>query len=63
MKHEHNRLDDFLQEKVESTQFDFKEDYWEKMETLLDEDQKDKRKPFFWRGLSFFVLALMMTVA
>jgi hypothetical protein len=60
MKQEHNRLDDFLQEKVESTQFEFKEDYWDKMEALLDEDQKEKRKPFFWRGLSLFVLALMI---
>ncbi len=60
MKHEHNRLDDFLQEKVESTQFEFKEDYWDKMEALLDEDQKEKRKPFFWRGLSLLVLALLI---
>jgi hypothetical protein len=60
MKQEHNRLDDFLQEKVESAQFDFKEDYWDKMEALLDEDQKDKKRPFFWRGFSIFVVALLI---
>lgn len=61
MKQEHNQLDDFLHDQVENAQFDFKEAYWDKMEVLLDEEQKQKRKPLFWRGLSIFVVALIVS--
>ena len=61
MKQEHNQLDDFLHDQVENAQFDFKEAYWDKMEVLLDEEQKEKKKPLFWRGLSIFVVALIVS--
>jgi hypothetical protein len=31
------------------------------MEILLDEEQKEKKKPLFWRGLSIFVVALIVS--
>jgi hypothetical protein len=61
MKQEHNQLDDFLHNQVENAHFDFKEAYWDKMEVLLDEEQKEKKKPLFWRGLSIFVVALIVS--
>jgi hypothetical protein len=61
MKQEHNQLDDFLHDQVENAQFDFKEAYWDKMEVLLDEEPKNKKKPLFWRGLSIFVVALILS--
>lgn len=64
MKQENNELDDFLQQKVDEAQFEFKESYWDKMESLLDEDQKPKKRFLFWRGLSVLLgVALMSTIA
>lgn len=62
MKQEHNQLDDFLHNQVENAHFDFKEACWDKMEVLLEEEQKEKKKPLFWRGLSIFVVALIVSV-
>lgn len=64
MKRENNELDDFLQQKVDEAQFEFKESYWDKMEALLDEEEKPKKRFLFWRGLSVFLgVALLSTVA
>ncbi len=58
MQKDYNQLDSFLQEKVEMTNFSFKEEYWEKMEVLLDDNEKSKKKPFLWRGLSMFFVVI-----
>jgi hypothetical protein len=55
MNNNNNLLDHLLQKSVEEAQFAFKEDYWDKMETLLDEDEKNKKSPFFWRWISIFL--------
>ena len=58
MQKDYNQLDSFLQEKVEMTNFSFKEEYWQKMEVLLDDNEKSKKKPFLWRGLSMFFVVI-----
>jgi len=62
MKKSTNALDDFLQSKVEEAGFSFQEEYWQKMSTLLDEEEQKKKRPFFWlwRGLS--MLAILLTI-
>jgi hypothetical protein len=55
MNNNNNLLDHLLQKSIEEAQFAFKEDYWDKMETLLDEEEKNKKRPFFWRWISIFL--------
>ena len=55
MNNENNLLDNLLRNNVEEAQFAFKEDYWDKMEALLDEEDKDKKRPFFWRWFTIFL--------
>ncbi len=57
---EYNPLDEYLQEKVENAPMLFREEYWDKMSGLLDEEDKNKKKPFLWRGLS--ILAVLLTL-
>lgn len=63
MKQEFDFLDDFLKEKVESAHFPMKEEYWNKMSALLDEEDKKKKRGFpFWRGLSILFLLLSTAI-
>nr|MBP6625355.1 hypothetical protein [Chitinophagaceae bacterium] len=57
---EYNPLDEYLQEKVENAPMLFREEHWDKMSGLLDEEDKNKKKPFLWRGLS--ILAVLLTL-
>ncbi|MBL7765206.1 MAG: hypothetical protein JNJ58_03880 [Chitinophagaceae bacterium] len=60
MKQDNHSLDRFLRDKVEEADFPFKEEYWLKAAALLDEEDKDRKKPFFWRGLSIVLGILIL---
>lgn len=60
MNKENNLLDNLIHNSVEDAQFAFKEEYWDKMEALLDEEDKDKKRPFFWRWFSIIIAVLVV---
>jgi len=60
MKQDNHLLDDFLRGRVEEADVSYKEEYWKKMSGILEEDEKKKKRPFFWRGLS--MLAILLAV-
>jgi len=62
MKQNNHLLDDFLRSQVEDADLSYKEEYWEKMSSILDEEEKKKRFPFFWRGLSVFLVLLAIGI-
>ena len=62
MKKNEQLFDDFLQRQVEETDLPYKGEYWEKMSTLLDDEEKKKRFPF-WRGLSLLLIVVAVSVA
>lgn len=57
---EHNPMDELLRRYVEEAPVPFKDEYWEKMSAVLDEEDKGSKKPFLWRGLS--ILAIVLTL-
>lgn len=63
MKNDNNILDEFLRDSVEQTQFYFKESDWEKMSAMLDEEDKQKKRPIFWRGFSIFMGLLLLSIS
>ena len=60
MNNENNLLDNLLRNNVEEAQFAFKEEYWDKMEALLDDEVKDKKRPFFWRWFPILLGVLVV---
>jgi hypothetical protein len=62
VKNEHNILDKFLQETVNQSDFMLNEDHWSKMSSMLDEDDKQKKRPLFWRGFSIFIGLLLISI-
>lgn len=61
MKQEHNKLDDFLKFKVDETDFPFEEKYWQHTLDTLNEQDKKKKRPFFWL-LSILSTAIMVGI-
>lgn len=59
MQKEDNLLDQYLKDKVEEASFDFKEEYWLKASQMLDEEDRKKKRPFFWRWV--VVLGVLIT--
>jgi hypothetical protein len=62
VKNEHNILDKFLQETVNQSDFMLNEDHWSKMSSMLDEDDKQKKRLLFWRGFSIFIGLLLISI-
>ncbi len=59
MQKDDNLLDRYLKDKVEEASFDFKEEYWLKASQMLDEEDRKKKRPFFWRWV--VVLGVLIT--
>ena len=58
MKQNNHLFDDFLKGQVEEAEVTFKEEYWQKMESLLDQEEGKKSAPWWRKGLGI-VLALL----
>ncbi|MBK8686149.1 MAG: hypothetical protein IPN26_14900 [Bacteroidetes bacterium] len=58
MKQNNHLFDDFLKGQVEEAEVTFKEEYWQKMESLLDQEEGKKSSPWWRKGLGI-VLALL----
>lgn len=54
-----NKLDDFLRQEVESSDFKMQEQDWLKMSAILDE-RDTKKRPGFWRWFSFLGIIILL---
>lgn len=54
-----NKLDDFLRQEVESSDFKMQEQDWLKMSAILDE-RDSKKRPGFWRWFSFSGIIILL---
>lgn len=57
-----NNLDQYLRDKVENADFDFKEEYWNQAAQMLDEEDRKKRRPIFWRWFAVVGTLLVVTI-
>ncbi|MCC7030964.1 MAG: hypothetical protein IT257_11720 [Chitinophagaceae bacterium] len=58
MQKDDHLLDQYLKNKVEDAIFDFKEEYWLKASQMLDEEDKKKKRPFFWRWFAIICVVV-----
>ncbi|MBK7762150.1 MAG: hypothetical protein IPI46_02110 [Bacteroidetes bacterium] len=55
----HNKLDDFIRQEVEASDFTMQEQDWLRMSAILDE-KETKKRPGFWRWFSFSGIIILL---
>ncbi len=63
MKQPHDPLDEFLKSKSRETEFEFREEYWEKAKKLIAEERRQKPSPnriILFAGILFFFASVYM---
>ena len=63
MKQNKHTLDDFLRSSVEEAGFNYQEKYWHTMSAILDEEDRKKKRFFFWRWFSILAVLLITGVS
>ncbi|MEM6802410.1 MAG: hypothetical protein AAF696_13460, partial [Bacteroidota bacterium] len=57
MKEKHP-IDSFFKERMAERQYPFKEEYWQSASAMIEANQSNKRKKFFWLFLLFGLLGI-----